>query len=280
MPHLAAGAGLALAVEVEVRRRGRRGSRASRPTSSPIRLRISTRGATRSVAPSGRPQIARMWFSNCEVERALDRPVAAIVDARRHLVEHRPVRGARRTPGSARRHSRARRRPARRAPRPRRPGAGDPGRPARSSGAGCRLRARCAARPRRRVSPSAPRQSRIENSASKATKPSRIDGAPPIAAQAASASRRCLDPRLALAVIAEAPRLEDRRRADRGERGVEPGAVVDRREGAGRPPRPCDEALLAEPVLRDLQRARSADGAARARRSRRAARSGYSRTRR
>ena len=89
MAHLAAGPRLALAVEVEVRGRIGEDLAPSRPPRRRPDCAISTRGAVRSVAPSGRPQIARIWFSNCEVARALDRPVAAIVDARRHLVEHR-----------------------------------------------------------------------------------------------------------------------------------------------------------------------------------------------
>ena len=62
--------------------------RPSCSTSSPIRLSIR-RGAGRAGSPSGRPQIARTCCSNCEVSGALDRPVAAVVHARRDLVDHR-----------------------------------------------------------------------------------------------------------------------------------------------------------------------------------------------
>ena len=58
--HLAAGAGFALAVEVEMGGGVGEDVRPSRRLPPPTRLRISTRGAVRSVAPSGRPQIARM----------------------------------------------------------------------------------------------------------------------------------------------------------------------------------------------------------------------------
>ena len=91
MPHLAAGPRPRPCRRGGGARRARRPARASRSTSSPIRLSIVTLAAIRPVDPSGRPQIARICCSNCEVTRALDRPVAAIVDARRDFVDHRAV---------------------------------------------------------------------------------------------------------------------------------------------------------------------------------------------
>ena len=48
-------------------RPGRRGSRASRPPRRRSGCASRPAARSRSVAPSGRPQIARIWFSNCEV---------------------------------------------------------------------------------------------------------------------------------------------------------------------------------------------------------------------
>ena len=82
-----------LAVEVEMglrvgedlgasRRRRRRSDCASRRAA-----RCS------AVLPSGRPQIGADMILELRGHRALDRPVAAIVHARRHLVEDRPPAG-------------------------------------------------------------------------------------------------------------------------------------------------------------------------------------------
>ena len=171
---------------------------------SPIRFRISTRGALRSVAPSGRPQIARIWFSNCEVTRALDRPVAAIVHARRHLVEHRLVADReefeRQHPDIVERLGDAARQ---------RLGRGDrPGRAPAPAGTVERSRMprlwTLRGASQSAISPSGARQSRIENSASNAIRASSIAGR---AADRLPRRRRLAgrtDPHLALAVIAEA----------------------------------------------------------------------------
>ena len=90
--------------------------------------------------------------------------------------------------------------------------------PARSNGAEYDSRAgfRGRRRPRRARPSRAPRSPKFRFS--KATKPSRMAGALPISAQAAAALVVRVDARLALAVIAEAAGLEDRRAADAGER--------------------------------------------------------------
>ncbi len=62
------------------------------------------------------------------------------------------------------------------------------------------------------------------------------------------------DPRLTLAVIAEAPGLQHGRRTDLRQSRVEPGPVVDRRERGGASAQAGHEALFLQPVLRDLQR--------------------------
>ena len=189
------------------------------------------RGATRSVAPSGRPQIARIWFSNCEVT-APSIVQWPLLWTRGAISLNTGPSARRRIPSSACRHSRARRRCLR--------ASASASAMARASLAGrhvggakmppsCRLRGASQVT----VSPSAPRQSRIENSASKCDEAfeHRRRAAHRVPGRVGVAGRR--DPRLALAVIAEAAGLEDRGRADLGQRGVEPGAVVDRGEGRG-----------------------------------------------
>ena len=68
--------------------------------------------------------------------------------------------------------------------------------------------------------------------------------------------RRRHEPRLALSIIAQPPRFQDRGRADLGHGRVEPRAIVDRSEGRGATAERGDEALFRQPVLRDLERAR------------------------
>ena len=158
----------------------------------------------RSVAPSGRPQIARIWFSNCEVSApsivqwpllwtrgAISLNSGLVADREEFQRQHADIverlgdaprqrlgggDGRRRAPAPAGTVERSRMPRlvdvARRSPR---------------------------ARPRRPP----PRQSRIENSASNAIEASSTQGAPRTAFHAASASPAA-DPHLALAVIAEA----------------------------------------------------------------------------
>ena len=62
---------------------------------------------------------------------------------------------------------------------------------------------------------------------------------------------------LALAVIAEAARLQHARPPQRRDRGLEIGQRIHRAEGRHRQPLLGDEALLAQPVLRHRQRMRA-----------------------
>ena len=208
MAHLAPGAGFALAVEMEVRagfgdQRGptRRHRRRSDCPSSRA-------GGDQRGSPSGSPQIARICCSNCEVSGALDRPVAAIVDARRHLVDDRPVGAGEEFD---RQHAdmveRRRRAAGDRASRFARPGARSAARRDRASGAGCRrrwtLRAdrpSCACR-HRRSRASDDRKFGVE--VDRAPRPSPAGGRSPPTPPCASPG--VADPGLALAVIAEAP---------------------------------------------------------------------------
>ena len=90
-------------------------SRASRRGPAPSRLTMAV-GARASVEPRARPQIARMCCSNWDVRGALDRPVAAVVDARRELVDDEAaVRHAGTAPRSGSRPGPSRRRGAPRA---------------------------------------------------------------------------------------------------------------------------------------------------------------------
>ena len=84
MPHLAARPRFRLAVEVQ-HQVGLGEQAGARKTSSPIRFSI-TQSEWRAVSPSGRPAIARMCCSNCEIGAGGFGPVAGIVDARRDLV--------------------------------------------------------------------------------------------------------------------------------------------------------------------------------------------------
>ena len=71
--------------------------------------------AVASVAPSGQPAMARMWFSNWLTSAGVDGPVAGIVHPRRDLVDEkaRAVFALEHLHAQARRHSRAPRRPCR-----------------------------------------------------------------------------------------------------------------------------------------------------------------------
>src|SRR5690606_34293190 len=67
---------------------------------------------------------------------------------------------------------------------------------------------------------------------------------------------RMVDADLALAVIAEAPGLEDGRRSKLGQRRRQILEAVDRRKAPAGAALVLDEPLLAEPVLRHGQRSR------------------------
>ena len=133
MPHLAARAAPRPCRRGGGARPGRRGSRAQPSASSPIRLRISTRGPVSAGRAERQAADRADMVLELRGERALDRPVAAIVDARRHLVEQRPRPASRRIRAPARRHSRARRPPRRASASASAICASRPGRPARSS---------------------------------------------------------------------------------------------------------------------------------------------------
>ena len=81
--------------------------------------------------------------------------------------------------------------------------------------------------------------------------------------------RAFADQRLALAVVAEPPGLQDRRAAELGDRAGERAGVVDGGEGRGPEARVAQERLFDEPVLgqRERPRARAAPERARFRNS-------------
>src|SRR5688572_9086139 len=92
MPHLAAGAALALAVEMQMG--GRIGE------NLPPGFNVPANQVAHLYAWHDEPGRAERQAANgpdmvleLRGERALDRPVAAIVDPRRHLVEHGAVLG-------------------------------------------------------------------------------------------------------------------------------------------------------------------------------------------
>jgi hypothetical protein len=92
-----------------------------------------------------------------------------------------------------------------------------------------------------RNSPSRARTATTDSSRSNGTNASRIDGAPA---------------ELALAVVAEAARLEDRRRADRFDRAREVVARIHRGERGRVEADFAEQALLGEAILRGRERTR------------------------
>ena len=96
VPHLAPRRGPRSCRRGAGRRPARPASCGQSATSSPIRLVISA-SEWRSVAPSGQPATARMWFSNWLTAQAVDGPVAGVVHARGDLVDQQRL-GRRRSP--------------------------------------------------------------------------------------------------------------------------------------------------------------------------------------
>ena len=186
---------------------------------------------------------------------AVDRPVAGVVDARRELVREQPAVDLEQLEREHADVVELVEQPSPRAPRPR---------PAARSTAGARETRRIPSRwtfsasGQKRVSPSRPRTATIESSRSNGDELLRelvARRSPP----------RASTPPLALAVVAEPPRLDDRRQPRLGERA----------EPRRRDPEPPEELLLDEPVLPELERARRRQR----RRARAPPRPGRSRTR-
>ena len=184
--------------------------------------------------------------------------MAGIVHPRRDLVDDdrllAALGGRRTSRPRARRHSRAPRRSSRRSRSPR---ARCRSRPRPGRGVMSRMWSRwCCRRDRRRQSaPSAVRAATTETSRSKATKPSRMHGAPPQRPPGVRGRRLGPDHDLALAVIAEAAGLQDRRPADLARapsaRSASPSTA---RNGAVAMPSPATKFFSAKPVLRRRQR--------------------------
>ena len=147
-------------------------------------------------------------------DRALDRPVARVVHPRGHLVEHRAVGGGEELAASARRHSRAPRRPAPASARASATCACDRGRGRHGrAGEDAALVDVLGRVPEAHVAvarraPGSPRTR--PRTAPALRRPARCCGR-----SSASASRADGDPPLALAVVAVAAGLEDAGRADR-----------------------------------------------------------------
>ena len=107
------------------------------------------------------------------------------------------------------------------------------------------------------IAPSAPRATTTETSRSNGDEAFEDRGRPPIARQAAAGSAPLRMIRLALAVIAEAAGLQDRRPADPIGAGRDRIRRIDRRRiGRDGDAELGDELLLDQAVLRDRQHAR------------------------
>ena len=111
-------------------------------------------------------------------------------------------------------------------------------------------------RPEHRSRRRGPRTPRIESSRSNGTNASRIDGTSPTARHAPPRSSRWRIDRLALAVVAEPPRLQHGGEPDGVDRGLERREVVDRGERRHGQPDLAEQRLLGQPVLGDLEGAR------------------------
>ena len=186
--HLAAGARFALAVDVEVRAGLGDAARASGCTSSPIRLSITAPRPARPVEPGGRPQMARMCCSNCEVTAPSMVQWPLLCTRGAISLTSGPVGAGEKLDGEhadmAERFGDAQGGFA---------GFGDLAgnavrRTGRSNGAGCRRDARSRGNPRKRGGRQPSARPATENSASNWTPVSATAGSPPIASQACRAS--------------------------------------------------------------------------------------------
>ena len=208
--------------------------------------------------------------------RAFDRPVPGVVHARRDLVGEQRRRRRRTARRSTRRRSRGRRATAgctlRRAPGARRRGRAR----ARGSRAGCRRGAR--SRPtgqHAHLAVDAAHGEDRELAVERARTLRGCSGTPPSCVHAASTSAARAQHGLALAVVAAAPRLQDRGQPERVDRGAQVGDACRRRETARCAiPSASQRLLLDEPVLRDVERARRRVAPARSLRSARAVAAG------
>ena len=166
---------------------------------------------------------------------ALDRPVPRIVNARRHLVEHRAIRRGEELAREARRHARAARPPRRAsATASAGPASAPPPTPALSRSPAPRRQWTFSGTSHTAHSPSAPRASSHREFREEID--SRFQNCGMAGGRLGRPADRCprrlgiggrVDPRLPLAVIAEQRRLQDRRRPDRRDRRVQP--LPDRR---------------------------------------------------
>ena len=222
-----------------------------------MRLSISTSRPARLVSPRGRPQIARTCCSNCERDRALDRPVAAVVNPRRDLVDQGAALGGEEFDGHD---ADMAERTGKRAGDGRR-GIEDVatgGGRGPSSGGGCRSSCSFCGSPRRVATiPSAARARRTENSAVKSIPDSATAGCCADRVPSGCCIAGLANPGLSLAVIAVAAGLKHERHAEIGDGGFHVGQRIHLPPWRDPSAAFLDETLFGGAVLGDGKRARA-----------------------